>query len=132
MSIGGVAVEAVQSQERLVTLYRTDERLAIHCIKSRLLSVFWFKQSVVQNVLFKLKSVNSMIKEVNVGMTPATYSRFIRFLQEDLALSASSIAVALRHRERDQGPLPMILWQYGLVTLEQLDRIFDWLETAQP
>jgi hypothetical protein len=26
--------------------------------------------------------------------------------------------------------LPMILWQYGLVTLEQLDRIFDWLETA--
>jgi hypothetical protein len=26
--------------------------------------------------------------------------------------------------------VPMILWQYGLVTLEQLDRIFDWLETA--
>jgi len=26
--------------------------------------------------------------------------------------------------------LPMLLWQYGLVTIEQLDRIFDWLETA--
>lgn len=64
-------------------------------------------------------------------MTPATYSRFIRFLQEDLALSASSISIALRYREQDPGPLPMILWQYGLVTLEQLDRIFDWLETAQ-
>lgn len=65
-------------------------------------------------------------------MNTSTYSRFIRFLQEDLALSAASIAIALRHREQDPGPLPMILWQYGLVTLDQLDRIFDWLETAQP
>ncbi|HEY9861484.1 MAG TPA: DUF2949 domain-containing protein [Candidatus Obscuribacterales bacterium] len=63
-------------------------------------------------------------------MAPATYSRFIRFLQEDLSISTASIAIALRHREQDPGPLPMILWQYGLVTLDQLDRIFDWLETA--
>jgi hypothetical protein len=62
-------------------------------------------------------------------MTPATYSRFIRFLQEDLAISASSIAIAQR-QEQDPGLLPMLLWQYGLVTIEQLDRIFDWLETA--
>jgi hypothetical protein len=64
-------------------------------------------------------------------MTTTKHSRFIRFLQEDLALSASSIAIALRHLEQDPGPLPMILWQYGLVTLEQLDRIFDWMETTQ-
>ena len=63
-------------------------------------------------------------------MAPATYSRFIRFLQEDLSISAASIAIALRHREQDPGPLPMILWQYGLVTLDQLNCIFDWLETA--
>ncbi|MBD1861935.1 MULTISPECIES: DUF2949 domain-containing protein [Trichocoleus] len=63
-------------------------------------------------------------------MAPATYSRFIRFLQEDLSISAASIAIALRHREQDPGPLPMILWQYGLVTLEQLERIFDWMEAA--
>lgn len=64
-------------------------------------------------------------------MTPTTYSRLIRFLQEELALPSASIRVALRFREQDQGPLPIILWQYGLVTLEQLDRIFDWLETTQ-
>ncbi|MBD1922033.1 DUF2949 domain-containing protein [Microcoleus sp. FACHB-831] len=63
-------------------------------------------------------------------MAPANYSRFLRFLQEDLAISKASMAIALRHREQDPGPLPMILWQYGLVTLEQLDRIYDWLETA--
>lgn len=64
-------------------------------------------------------------------MTPTTHSRFIRFLQEELSLSSASIAMALRQREQDPGPLPMILWQYGLITLDQLDRIFDWLETAQ-
>ena len=63
-------------------------------------------------------------------MAPATYTRFIRFLQEDLAISTASLAVALRRSEQDPGPLPMILWQYGLITLEQLDQIYDWLETA--
>ncbi|MBM0742646.1 DUF2949 domain-containing protein [Phormidium sp. CLA17] len=63
-------------------------------------------------------------------MGSSTYSRLIHFLQEELAVSASSISIALRHIEQDPGPLPMILWQYGLVTLEQLDRIYDWLENA--
>jgi hypothetical protein len=63
-------------------------------------------------------------------MTPSTYPRLIRFLEDDLAISTASLAVALRHREQDPGPLPMILWQYGLITLEQLEQIYDWLETA--
>ena len=63
-------------------------------------------------------------------MAPATYSKFIRFLQEELAISKDSIAMAQRHREQYPGPLPMILWQYGLVTLKQLDQIYDWLETV--
>jgi Protein of unknown function (DUF2949) len=63
-------------------------------------------------------------------MTSTKYSQFLKFLQEDMAISASSIAIALRQREQDPGPLPMILLKYGLVTLEQLDRIYDWLETA--
>ncbi|MBE9007836.1 DUF2949 domain-containing protein [Fortiea sp. LEGE XX443] len=63
-------------------------------------------------------------------MAPSTYSRLIHFLQEDLSISTASLAVALRHREQDPGPLPMILWQYGLVTMEQLEQIYDWLETV--
>ncbi len=63
-------------------------------------------------------------------MGSSSYTRLIRFLQEELAVSAASISIALRHTEQDPGPLPMILWQYGLVTLEQLDRIYDWLENA--
>ncbi|HAN75458.1 MAG TPA: hypothetical protein DCQ51_08925 [Planktothrix sp. UBA8407] len=71
-------------------------------------------------------------------MTPSNYSRFIHFLQDELSLSADSIAMAERanhptnsqHQYQDPSPVSMTLWQYGLVTLEQLDKIFDWLETA--
>lgn len=59
---------------------------------------------------------------VNVGL--------IQFLKEELAISESAIAIAQRHQEFTPSLLPMILWQYGLVTLEDLDRIFDWMETA--
>lgn len=55
-------------------------------------------------------------------------TQLIDFLQTELSISATSIAIALRHSEQDPGPLPMILWQYGLVSLDQLEKIFDWLE----
>ncbi len=54
--------------------------------------------------------------------------KFINFLQNELELSSGDIAVALRKRELENGPLPMLLWQYGLVDIEQLERILDWLE----
>ncbi len=56
--------------------------------------------------------------------------RLIQFLKEELAIPDTSIAIALRHQESTPSLLPMILWQYGLITLQDLDRIFDWMETA--
>lgn len=61
-------------------------------------------------------------------MSATSYSQFICFLRDELALSSDSLAIAERSVEQKQGPLPMILWQYGLITLEELDRIYDWLE----
>jgi hypothetical protein len=63
-------------------------------------------------------------------MAPAVYSQFINFLKNDLQLSSQSVEMALRHQKDDPTLLPMILWQYGLVSLEQLNQIFDWLEQA--
>lgn len=63
-------------------------------------------------------------------MGTTSYTKLVSFLQEELAISSSALKVAMKHVEQDPGPLPMVLWQYGLVTLEQLDRIYDWLETA--
>ncbi len=70
-------------------------------------------------------------------------SHLIRFLHEELAIPQTDLQLALRHPELnivgacDQirwsqtlSLLPMILWQYGLITLNQLDQIFDWLATC--
>jgi len=59
-----------------------------------------------------------------------TKSQLINFLREELAVPAAAIALALRQTDQSPNSIPMILWQYGLITLEQLDRIFDWMETA--
>jgi hypothetical protein len=64
-------------------------------------------------------------------MLRANHRRFLQFLQNDLDLSPSEIAVATKLSQRDLGPLSVALWHYGLVTLEQLNLIFDWLERDQ-
>lgn len=61
-------------------------------------------------------------------MTPNIYTRFIKFLKEELLLPNDSLATLERSWVQNPGPIPMILWKYGLVTLEELDRIYDWLE----
>jgi hypothetical protein len=63
-------------------------------------------------------------------MNSTQLQRLIHFLKDELAIPSASIDLAVRHQPDTLNFLPMILWQYGLVTLEQLDRIFDWLETA--
>ncbi|MFB2878817.1 DUF2949 domain-containing protein [Floridanema aerugineum] len=56
--------------------------------------------------------------------------KLVNFLQEELKIPPNSLSLALRHSEQSTTSLPMILWQYGLVSLNQLEKIFDWLETA--
>lgn len=63
-------------------------------------------------------------------MPHISYNSFIKFLQEEINLPKDSIAIAQRSVDRNLGLMPMVLWQYGLVTIEQLDRIYDWLETC--
>ncbi|MGK7915515.1 MAG: DUF2949 domain-containing protein [Prochloraceae cyanobacterium] len=55
-------------------------------------------------------------------------TELIKFLQDELAISKSEIAVVLQQRRNSSDPLPMLLWQYGLVSLEQLQQIFDWFD----
>lgn len=61
-------------------------------------------------------------------MEPHTKLGLIKFLKEELALPTAAIDFAVRQCQQNTAMLPMILWQYGLVTLTQLDQIFDWLE----
>ncbi|MBP0021412.1 MAG: DUF2949 domain-containing protein [Cyanobacteria bacterium SBLK] len=57
-------------------------------------------------------------------------TRLIDFLQNELSIPSDAINLALRHREQSPNVIPMILWQYGLISLEQMERIFDWLDNS--
>ncbi len=57
-------------------------------------------------------------------------TRLISFWQVELAIPANWIAIAQRQGEQNPNLLPMILWQYALVTFSQLEQVFNWLETV--
>ena len=63
-------------------------------------------------------------------MSPITYSRFLNFLQQELSVSKASIAIAQKVVKDNSGLIPVALWQYGLVTIDELNRIYDWLESV--
>ncbi|MBD2245277.1 DUF2949 domain-containing protein [Nostoc sp. FACHB-888] len=56
--------------------------------------------------------------------------QLVDFLEQELGISGGAISLALRHCEQTPNYLAMTLWQYGLVTVDQLAQIFDWLETV--
>jgi hypothetical protein len=62
-----------------------------------------------------------------VTPSKSTDVELIDYLRDELAISADSIALALRHCEQEHGTLPMVLWRYGFVSIEQLNQIFDWM-----
>ena len=57
-------------------------------------------------------------------------ARLLKFLRDELAVPEKSIASALQQSDRDTSLFPIVLWQYGLITLEQLDQIFDLLAST--
>jgi Protein of unknown function (DUF2949) len=53
----------------------------------------------------------------------------VNFLRQNLNLSEDSVQLALKQSQSDYSSLPIILWQYGLVSLPELDRVYDWFES---
>jgi Protein of unknown function (DUF2949) len=55
---------------------------------------------------------------------------FIQYLQGDLGLSDAAIASVTRTQQLTVTELPIMLWNYGLISLKQLENIFDWIERS--
>jgi len=62
---------------------------------------------------------------------PLPAASLVRFLRHRLALSESALALGIRQSELEQAPLPVVLWSFGLISLEQLDQVLAWQE-SQP
>ena len=63
---------------------------------------------------------------------PAPSSALLRQLRQELGLSESALSLGLRQAELEQAPLPVVLWRFGLITLEQLDQVFGWQSPQEP
>ena len=61
---------------------------------------------------------------------PAT-DAMLQFLQLRLGLSPSALDLGQRQAELEQAPLPIVLWSFGLLSLQQLEEVFDW-QNNQP
>ena len=57
---------------------------------------------------------------------PPPGQALLRFLRHQLGLSESALAMGIRQSEVEQAPLPVVLWRFGLISLEQFEQVLDW------
>ncbi len=48
------------------------------------------------------------------------------YLQNTIGLSDDALQLGIRQSLAEQAPLPIILWTFGLISLKQLEELFDW------
>ena len=51
----------------------------------------------------------------------------IIYLIEEIGIDESSIALGLKLSERNNISLPILLWSYGMLTIEELDKLYSFL-----
>ncbi len=63
-------------------------------------------------------------------MSKQDIPQVVNFLRQNLHLSDDSVQLALKQSQSNYNSLPIVLWQYGLVSLPELDRVYDWFESC--
>ena len=51
----------------------------------------------------------------------------IIYLFYEVGLEESSIELGLKLSIRNKTPLPILLWSYGMLTIEELDKLYSFL-----
>ena len=57
---------------------------------------------------------------------PSAADELEQFLLRRVGLSLNALQLGLRQAELEQAPLPIVLWSFGLLNLEQLQTVLDW------
>ena len=55
------------------------------------------------------------------------YKEMIIYLINKLGLEESSIELGLKLSKKNNTQLPIILWSYGMLTIEELDKLYSFL-----
>ena len=53
--------------------------------------------------------------------------KIISFLKEEIGLQESSIELGVKLSIKNKTPLPVLLWSYGILTIEELDELYTFL-----
>jgi hypothetical protein len=61
---------------------------------------------------------------------PPPAAALILFLRNQLGLSDSALELGIRQSQQEQAPLAVVLWRYGLISLEQYIQLLDWQESS--
>ena len=51
----------------------------------------------------------------------------ILYLFNEIGLEESSIELGIKLSIKNQTPLPILLWSYGMLTIEELDKLYSFL-----
>ena len=51
----------------------------------------------------------------------------IFYLIDEIGLNESSIELGIKLSIRNNTPLPILLWSYGMLTIEELDKLYSFL-----
>tara|TARA_B100001287_G_scaffold92171_1_gene77279 strand:- start:784 stop:984 length:201 start_codon:yes stop_codon:yes gene_type:complete len=51
----------------------------------------------------------------------------IIYLLNEVGLEESSIELGLKLSIKNNTPLPILLWSYGMLTIEELDKLYSFL-----
>ena len=54
-------------------------------------------------------------------------TKIIFFLMDEIGLNESSIELGLKLAIKNNTPLPILLWNYGILTIEELDKFYTFL-----
>ncbi len=53
--------------------------------------------------------------------------KIISYLMDEIGLNESSIELGLKLSIKNNIPLPILLWNYGILTIEELDEFYTFL-----
>ena len=55
------------------------------------------------------------------------YKDMIIYLFNEVGLEESSIELGIKLSIKNNTPLPILLWSYGMLTIEELDKLYSFL-----
>ena len=67
------------------------------------------------------------MQELNKNMDNNLYENIIFFLFDEIGLDEKSIELGIKLSLKNKTPLPILLWSYGMLTIEELDKLYSFL-----